>query len=429
MNSSIMSSSGRDRQSFRSSRYAHWLVVTIDSVTHVVTKGTTPTTYGMPFTDEGVNFIKAEAVNGDSALDRRGFRYIDHETHTRLSRSILQKNDVLVTIAGANVGRCGYVRSNDLPANTNQAVGIVRVNSQRANPRFVYYFFKLPSTRSLCLSIGGQAAQPNVNLANLKAFEVLLPSRSEQTRIADILSAYDDLIENNRRRIALLEQAARELYREWFVRLRFPGHENSRIVDGLPAGWGRVRLSDVVSTQYGYTASASEEPIGPRFLRGKDINKNSYIDWDTVPYCPTSDLNFGKYALRTGDLLVVRMADPGKVAIVEKKIQAIFASYLVRLVIHDESRAFPLYLFYVLTDSKYQGFIGAASGGSTRKSASAKLLNDFGVIQPPNAIQSLFVDHVAPLRKMIGALLDQNAQARASREILLPRLMSGEVAA
>ena len=253
----------------------------------------------------------------------------------------------------------------------------------------------------------------------LGGFNVALPTSSP---------AYDDLIENNRRRIALLEQAARELHREWFVRLRFPGHENTRIVDGVPEGWQRVRLSDLVSTQYGYTASANEEPIGPKFLRGTDINKNSYIDWDTVPYCPTSDLNIGKYALRTGDLLVVRMADPGKVAIVEKQVQAVFASYLVRLVIHNDSGTFPLYLFYVLTDSEYQGFIGAASGGSTRKSASAKLLTDFGVVQPPNVVQSLFVDHVAPLRKMIGALLDQNAQARASRDILLPRLMSGEVA-
>ena len=248
MNSSILSSSGLDRQSFRSNRHAHWPVITIENITHVVTKGTTPTTYGMPFTDEGVNFIRAEALNGDSALDRRGFRYISHETHTRLPRSILQENDILVTIAGVNVGRCGYVRSNDLPANINQAVGIVRVNPQRANPRFVYYFFKLPSTRSLCLSIGGQAAQPNVNLTNLKAFEFSLPSRSEQTRVADILSAYDDLIDNNRRRIALLEQAARELYREWFVRFRFPGHENIKIVDGLPEGWERKTLREVAVT-------------------------------------------------------------------------------------------------------------------------------------------------------------------------------------
>ena len=230
--------------------------------------------------------------------------------------------------------------------------------------RYIYYRLLGMALRHYA----GGAAQPLLTHSILRVVRLAMHDDfGEQRRIADILSAYDDLIENNRRRIALLEQAARELYREWFVRLRFPGHdENTRIVDGVPEGWQRVRLSDLVSTQYGYTASANEEPIGPKFLRGTDINKNSYIDWDTVPYCPTSDLNIGKYALRTGDLLVVRMADPGKVAIVERQIQAVFASYLVRLVIHNDSRTFPLYLFYVLTDSEYQGFIGAASGGSTR---------------------------------------------------------------
>ena len=270
-------------------------------------------------------------------------------------------------------------------------------------------------------------AVPGLNRENALSLKVHVPSIDEQRGIAEVLSIYDDLIENNRRRIALLEQAARELYREWFVRRRFPGHESTWIVDGVTDGWERVRLSDLVSTQYGYTASASEEPIGPRFLRGTDINKSSYIDWDTVPYCSLSSLTVNKYALRTDDLLVVRMADPGKVAIVEKDVQAVFASYLVRLVIRDYSKILPLYLFYVLADSEYQGFIGGASGGSTRKSASAKLLTDFRIAQPPNAVQSLFVDQVAPLRKMIGTLLDQNAQARAARDLLIPRLMSREV--
>ena len=345
-----------------------------------------------------------------------------------LEKYLLQIGDVVVARTGATVGYAKQIRTPEHAVFASYLVRF-RINSEIAEPRFIGHLVESNVYKQYVKSQVGGAAQPNANAKVLGRFSFTLPPRRVQRRIADILSSYDDLIENNRRRIALLEQAARELHREWFVRLRFPGHENTRIVDGVPEGWQRVRLSDLVSTQYGYTASANEEPIGPKFLRGTDINKNSYIDWDTVPYCPTSDLNIGlKYALRTGDLLVVRMADPGKVAIVEKQVQAVFASYLVRLVIHNDSGTFPLYLFYVLTDSEYQGFIGAASGGSTRKSASAKLLTDFGVVQPPNVVQSLFVDHVAPLRKMIGALLDQNAQARASRDILLPRLMSGEVA-
>ena len=379
------------------------------------------------YTSDGVPVIMPTDIENGEVNERTVAR-VPETTVERLSRHKIRAGGIVLPRRGAITKRA-FIRPDQEGWLCGTGCIKIELNGLRIWPRYLYYYLGLKNSVDWLERNAVGSTMLNLSAEIVSRFPMVCPSIPTQRRIADMLSAYDELIENNRRRIALLEQAARELYREWFVRLRFPGHENSRIVDGLPAGWGRVRLSDVVSTQYGYTASASEEPIGPKFLRGKDINKNSYIDWDTVPYCPTSDLNFGKYALRTGDLLVVRMADPGKVAIVEKKIQAIFASYLVRLVIHDESRAFPLYLFYVLTDSEYQGFIGAASGGSTRKSASAKLLTDFGVIQPPNAIQSLFVDHVAPLRKMIGALLDQNAQARASREILLPRLMSGEVAA
>lgn len=344
-----------------------------------------------------------------------------------LEKYLLQAGDIVVARTGATVGYAKQIRTHESAVFASYLVRF-RINSDIAEPRFIGHLVESNVYKQYVKSQVGGAAQPNANAKVLGRFSFRLPSRREQHRIADILSAYDDLIETNRRRIELLEQAACELYREWFVRLRFPGHENIRIVDGVPEEWERIRLSTLVSTQYGYTASADEEPVGPRFLRGTDINKNSYIDWNTVPYCHTSNLNIGKYALRPGDLLVVRMADPGKVAIVEKHVHAIFASYLVRLVIHDHSRSLPLYLFYVLADSEYQGFIGAASGGSTRKSASPKLLTDFTVVQPPILVQSLFVDHVAPLRRMIVSLLDQNAQAKASRDLLLPRLMSGEVA-
>ena len=299
-------------------------------------------------------------------------------------------------------------------------------DQDKADARFIKYLFDA-ALKNKYKSFTQGVAQDNLSQHKLLSLCLPVAEISVQTRIADLLSAYDNLIENNRRRIALLERAARGLYREWFVRLRFPGHEHVKIVDGVPEGWERIHLSRLVSTQYGYTASASDEPIGPKFLRGTDINKQSYIDWAKVPHCPKDGLDFEKYALRPGDLLVIRMADPGKVAIVEREINAIFASYLVRLLVRSDAEIAPLFLFYVLTDSEYQGFIRAASGGATRKSASAKLLTDFRALRPPEIIQDVFVDQVSPLRKMIGTLLDQNSKASLCRDLLLPRLMSGEV--
>ena len=405
----------------------NWATSKIANIAEVVTKGTTPTTYGMSFVDSGVNFIKAEALNGGSALDSSGFAFVSDSTHEKLKRSVLAEGDVLVTIAGAQVGRCGIVRREHLPANTNQAVGIVRVRREIANPWFVYYFFKNPHTFRMCQGIGSQAAQPNINLTVLKGIDLPLPDLRTQDKIVEVLSAYDDLIENNRRRIALLERAARLLYREWFIHFRFPGHEHVKIVEGLPEGWERRFLGDVVATQYGHTASALMEEEGPKFVRGTDINKRSYIDWSSVPYCPDQGLNFDKYALYPGDILVIRMADPGKVALVEQPVRAVFASYLVRLKLRNPVEIPPLFLFMTLSDEPYQGFVGASSAGATRKSASAKLLTDFYFTLPPKRLLQVFLEQAMPLREMINNLADQSASAAKARNFLLPRLMNGEI--
>ena len=329
--------------------------------------------------------------------------------------------------AGVIIGRVGaYCGSVEVCEGKFWASDNTIVVKPKNDHNLTYLYYRLKSMP--LRSYAGGAAQPLLTQGTLKAIMARIADQSSQSTIASTLSSYDNLIENNRRRIALLERAARELYREWFVRLRFPGHEHVKIVDGVPEGWERIHLSRLVSTQYGYTASASDEPIGPKFLRGTDINKQSYIDWAKVPHCPEDGLDFEKYALRPGDLLVIRMADPGKVAIVEREINAIFASYLVRLLVRSDAEIAPLFLFYILTDSEYQGFIRAASGGATRKSASAKLLTDFRALRPPEIIQDVFVDQVSPLRKMIGTLLDQNSKASLCRDLLLPRLMSGELA-
>lgn len=271
-------------------------------------------------------------------------------------------------------------------------------------------------------------AQPQLPIRDIKRIKLPLPSIEVQVQISSVLSAYDDLIENNRRRIQLLEQAARLLYKEWFIRLRFPGHEHTPIVNGVPEGWEKKHLSQVFNTQYGFTESATNDSIGPKFLRGTDINKTSYIDWSAVPYCPDDKLDFQKYKLQTDDILVIRMADPGKVAIVETEEKAVFASYLIRLTRKPGIEIPALYLFYVLASDQYQGFISGASGGSTRKSANAKLVVDFDILIPTASLSQLFTAQIQPMRQQIQTLLQQNANLRKARDLLLPKLMNGELA-
>jgi len=348
---------------------------------------------------------------------------IDDKSRDKFS---LASGDIVIARTGATVGYAKLIRDNPEAVFASYLVRI-RIDPQRADPGYVGQIVESAIYKKFVLSRVGGAAQPNANAKVLSAFRLPIPDREIQARIASILSAYDDLIENNRRRIQLLEQAARLIYKEWFVHLRFPGHEHVTITDGVPEGWARTHLSRIIDTQYGFTESATNDPVGPKFLRGTDINKTSYIDWSAVPYCPEDKLDFGKYKLLVDDILVIRMADPGKVAIVETDVTAVFASYLIRLKRKTGVNIPALYLFYVLGDDQYQGFISGASSGSTRKSANAKLVVDFDILVPPIVLLELFVNQIQPLRQQIQTLLRENSKLRQARDLLLPRLMNGEI--
>ena len=325
----------------------------------------------------------------------------------------------VVTGRYGTIGEVFYIEEPYWPLNTALYV----VDFKGNDPRFVAYLLR----STLRNYQSEKAAVPGVDRNVLHLLKVRAPDRATQEDIVAVLAAYDDLIENNQKRIALLEEAVRLLYREWFVHLRFPGHEHVKVVDGVPEGWEPHHLADVVTTQYGHTASAEDAPVGPKFLRGTDINKRTFIDWSTVPHCPEQGLDFEKYALRPGDILVIRMADPGKVGLVEKPVRAVFASYLVRLKVRDPEAIPPLFLFQTLLDDRYQGFIGSASGGATRKTASAVLLTDFHFVLPTRVLVNLYVEHVQPLRDMITKLVDQSTRAREARDLLLPRVMNGDI--
>lgn len=157
-----------------------------------------------------------------------------------------------------------------------------------------------------------------------------------------------------------------------------------------------------------------------------DINKQSFIQWDAVPYCPISPTDLDTYLLRLGDVVVIRMADPGKVGIVEKEVEAVFASYLIRLKISHKDLT-PYYLFHFLLSDRYQGYVSGASTGTTRKSASAGVITDIDVVIPSPGVSKRFEAIAGDLRRMLNNLLDRNHVLRQTRDCLLPKLISGEV--
>lgn len=411
-----------------------WDAAELSDLTSIVTKGTTPTTMGRQFTETGINFVKAEALNGDTNLDSQSFACIDEETHDLLKRSKLEENDVLVTIAGAQVGRCGFVRPEHTPANTNQAVGIVRVDKKKANPRFVYYFFKLPSTFAMCQSLGAaQAAQPNVTLTALRGFRLPTPKRKEQDRIAEVLSSYDELMENNRRRMELLEEAVRLLYREWFVRLRFPGHEHTRFTNGLPQGWESKTLGSITAkigsgaTPRGGAAAYLSEGI--TLIRSQNVYDDRFDDTGLAFISEEQAADLDGVTVQSQDILLnITGASVARCCMTPDRYLPARVNQHVMIIRMDSSKADPFLVHAAInSDERKRQLLSYAQKGSTREALTKDMISDFAITLPTDTLMRQFNEVAGTCFRQRENLALQNQKLRAARDLLLPRLMSGEI--
>jgi type I restriction enzyme S subunit len=382
-----------------------------------------------PVPDGSYPLIRTPDI-GLGVLNIESAQRVDEETYRGWTKRSVPREGDLILAREAPVGNVGMVPPGVKPV-LGQRTVLIRTRSDVLDSCYLNYLMSGPELRGWMEGVSIGATVPHLNMADIRAMELPpLPSIATQRKTAAVLSAYDDLIENNNRRIKVLEEMAQRIYREWFVDYRYPGHQGVRLVDSdlgpVPEGWDVLPLSDLVGTQYGYTESASTEIVGPHFLRGMDVNKTTYIDWAAVPYCPISTSDYERYRLAPGDVVVIRMADPGKVGIVESETEAVFASYLIRVRPHDQ-RITPYFLFYFMSADRYQGFVSGASTGTTRKSLSAPLITSIAVALPPPAVQDAFVGCVTPVRTLLTRLISTNANLRATRDLLLPRLLSGDV--
>jgi type I restriction enzyme, S subunit len=306
----------------------------------------------------------------------------------------------------------------------DSVIGFI-ADATQCDVRFIKYKFDTIKRHYQQVSHG--AAQDNLSQEKLVSFTLSVPNVETQTRIADILSGYDNLIETNRRRMALLEEAARQLYEEWFVRLRFPGHEHVQVVDGVPEGWKHTTIADLcLSVDYGYTASADKDPVGPKFLRITDIVPN-VIDWNAVPHCPIEDDRFTRFQLQEGDIVVARTgATVGYAKRLHKRHpDAVFASYLVRF--RPDPQVDNLILGVFMESDQYKAYVKSQVGGAAQPNANAKVLGAANFVLPPASLRRAFREIAEPIADEREILQIQNQRLCKARDLLLPRLMSGEI--
>lgn len=346
--------------------------------------------------------------------------------HDELDRYGLRYGDI-VMCEGGEPGRCAIWKEAMPGMMIQKALHRIRPNDC-LDYRFLFYTFLYKGKNGSFAPLFTGATIKHLPRQNLAKIEIAFPQVDLQRRIADVLSTYDALIENNRRRMALLEESARLLYREWFVRLRFPGHEHTRIVDGVPEGWERKTLAELCeSIDYGYTASAEQEEIGPKLLRITDIVPN-FIDWSAVPHCLIEDNKIEKFQLREGDIVVARTgATVGYAKRLNKRHpDSVFASYLVRLRLKPEMDNLMVGVF--VESEAYKSYVQSRIGGAAQPNANAKVLAAAEILVPPSHLQRNFHEFVEPLIDQREVLQIQNQKLRAARDLLLPRLMSGEIA-
>ena len=210
--------------------------------------GSTPKGGSTVYIDRGTSLIRSQNVYNLS-FDYDGLTHITDEAADKLKGVTLQANDILLNITGDSVARTCTVPNDVLPARVNQHVAIIRANPSIIIPRYLNYYLASPYMQSymLNLAVGKGASRNAMTKAMIENFEIPCPPIDIQQRISTILSRYDSLIENYQKQIKLLEEAAQRLYKEWFVDLHFPDYENSKIVDGIPEGWEKKKVGDLIS--------------------------------------------------------------------------------------------------------------------------------------------------------------------------------------
>ena len=377
---------------------------------------------------DGPVFLGIKNITDDGALDLSEIRHVSEEEYPRWTRRVTpQPGDVVFTYE-ATLHRYAII-PDGFRGCLGRRVALVRPDPDQVDSRYLLYYFLSRSWRQVIEgNVITGATVDRIPLEKFPSFHAAFPGLRIQQRTADILSAYDDLIENNRRRMALLEDAARQLYREWFVRLRFPGHEHTRITDGVPEGWQRQTLAELCeSIDYGYTASAELDEVGPKFLRITDIVPG-VVDWTLVPHCLIEEGRQAKFRLVEGDIVIARTgATVGYAKRLHKRHpEAVFASYLVRLRLKPEVDNLMVGIFVESDD--YKSYVQSHVGGAAQPNANAKVLSAAEILVPPPGIQRIFHEPVEPLMDQREALQLQNQQLRAARDLLLPRLMCGGVA-
>ena len=377
-----------------------WEKVKLSEVTEYITDGDHQPA---PKSDSGVLFVKIKDIQ-DNRLTFDNALFVPQEYYNQLPKNRKAVyGDTLYTVVGS-YGIPAFVNHN-IPFCFERNIALLHPNN-RVIPKYLYYAVKNPIFYGNANNIANGSAQKLIPLSKLAGMEISVPPIERQETIVNILSAYDELIENNQKQIKLLEEAAQRLYKEWFVDLRFPGHETTPIVDGVPEGWAWGTLADIALFRRGKTITKDQVKAGIIPVVAGGLEPAYYHDTPNtnVPVVTVSGSG----------------ANAGFTRMYHTKVWASDCSYIDAAVTKNTA-----WVYCFLKGNKAS--IDAMQKGAAQPHVYAKDLNAMKALFPDDKLLEQFRVIADPMFTRIGKLDMQIKRLAEARDRLLPKLMSGEI--
>lgn len=383
-----------------------------------------------PKSNSGIPFITISNITSMNQLDLSSSMFVPRWYYEKLDfKRKAQKNDILYSVVGS-FGIPVFMK-NSIEFIFQRHIALLRPNIEKIVPQYLYYVMLDRAFYMMADSLAIGAAQRTITLSSLRNIEITIPEVEQQQNIVDILSAYDDLIENNQKQIKLLEEAAQRLYKEWFIDLRFPGHENVEIIDGIPEGWSIRPFNEVFSYVRGksYKSSELSESEGVLLVNLKNINafggyKRNAEKRYLGTYKADQNLDAGDIVMGVTDMTQERRL-VGHVAIVPDLGESMtFSMDLIKLIPKSITRG---YLYSAMRFGRYSEQISLFANGVNVLHLKPEAIMNMIMMVPGKDILERYESLFESYRKKIELLEMQSNYLTEARDRLLPKLMSGEI--
>lgn len=370
--------------------------------------------------DSGFYFISCKDVRDGQIHYEDARQIIEEDFWDTHKRTRLEPEDILITNSGT-IGRMAFIRDVPLTYRTTfqKSVAIVKPDKSRIFPKYLYY--QLQNCVDGFVNQSNGAAQKNLLLSTMRAFKMNIHEDEDaQIRIASILSVYDDLIENNQKQIKLLEEAAKRLYKEWFVDMRFPGHETTPITDGIPEGWVASTVGSICDLKKD-TVLASKIAADTPYIGLEHMPRVDFClsNWGTAEDATSNkfryaenDIIFGKirpYFHKVGFTLNSGVVSTDSFVMVAK--QGLWG--LLLMTVFDKA----------FVDYTYQ----TCKEGAKMPRADWSQMEKYPILVPSEDVRQKFEDYMWSVTRRIKGLALQNHALAEARDRLLPKLMNGEI--